>query len=153
VSSLRRGHADILCIAPILTDDPRRESATSPECHTACAKEGGQHTRYGGRHTRYDQNQRTRTVSSHDSSQHLRLRVFNPSTIAYFHLKMRFDSSNRSGAPPTFTWSFTCMGCSFTGKKYAWNVKFVSCPQKNLTLSMKVFEIDVKMFDSSNAIP
>ena len=26
VSSLRRGHANILCIAPILTDDPRRES-------------------------------------------------------------------------------------------------------------------------------
>jgi len=26
VSSLRRGHANILCVAPILTDDPRRES-------------------------------------------------------------------------------------------------------------------------------
>ena len=26
VSSLRRGHANFLCIAPILTDDPRRES-------------------------------------------------------------------------------------------------------------------------------
>ena len=26
VSSLRRGHANLLCIAPILTDDPRRES-------------------------------------------------------------------------------------------------------------------------------
>jgi hypothetical protein len=26
VSSLRRGHANILCIVPILTDDPRRES-------------------------------------------------------------------------------------------------------------------------------
>ena len=26
VSSLRRGHADLLCIVPILTDDPRRES-------------------------------------------------------------------------------------------------------------------------------
>ena len=25
VSSLRRGHANLLCIAPILTDDPRRE--------------------------------------------------------------------------------------------------------------------------------
>ena len=26
VSSLRRGHATLLCIVPILTDDPRRES-------------------------------------------------------------------------------------------------------------------------------
>ena len=26
VSSLRRGHANLLCIVPILTDDPRRES-------------------------------------------------------------------------------------------------------------------------------
>ena len=26
VSSLRRGHAKLLCIVPILTDDPRRES-------------------------------------------------------------------------------------------------------------------------------
>ena len=26
VSSLRRGHANILCIVPSLTDDPRRES-------------------------------------------------------------------------------------------------------------------------------
>ena len=26
VSSLSRGHANILCIVPILTDDPRRES-------------------------------------------------------------------------------------------------------------------------------
>ena len=25
-SSLRRGHANLLCIVPILTDDPRRES-------------------------------------------------------------------------------------------------------------------------------
>ena len=25
VSSLRRGHADLLCIASMLTDDPRRE--------------------------------------------------------------------------------------------------------------------------------
>ena len=31
VSSLRRGHANLLCIVPILTDDPRRESEwTSP---------------------------------------------------------------------------------------------------------------------------
>ena len=27
VSSLRKGHANILCIVPILTDDPRRESS------------------------------------------------------------------------------------------------------------------------------
>ena len=26
VSSLRRGHANLLCIVPLLTDDPRRES-------------------------------------------------------------------------------------------------------------------------------
>jgi len=26
VSSLRRGHANILCLVPILTDDPRGES-------------------------------------------------------------------------------------------------------------------------------
>ena len=26
VSSLRRGHANLLCIVPILTDDPRRDS-------------------------------------------------------------------------------------------------------------------------------
>ena len=32
VSSLRRGHANILCIVPILTDDPRRESAKSHGC-------------------------------------------------------------------------------------------------------------------------
>ena len=35
VSSLRRGHANLLCIVPILTDDPRRES-NSPRprfCH------------------------------------------------------------------------------------------------------------------------
>ena len=29
VSSLRRGHANLLCIVPILTDDPRRESTAS----------------------------------------------------------------------------------------------------------------------------
>ena len=29
VSSLRRGHANLLCIVPILTDDPRRESTSS----------------------------------------------------------------------------------------------------------------------------
>ena len=32
VSSLRRGHANLLCIAPILTDDPRRESETNICC-------------------------------------------------------------------------------------------------------------------------
>ena len=30
VSSLRRGHANLLCIVPILTDDPRRESESTP---------------------------------------------------------------------------------------------------------------------------
>ena len=29
VPSLRRGHANILCVVPILTDDPRRESSAS----------------------------------------------------------------------------------------------------------------------------
>ena len=29
VSSLRRGHANLLCIVPMLTDDPRRESSNS----------------------------------------------------------------------------------------------------------------------------
>ena len=42
VSSLRRGHANLLCIVPILTDDPRRESvnscAAARECRAAlCA--------------------------------------------------------------------------------------------------------------------
>jgi hypothetical protein len=32
VSSLRRGHANLLCIVPILTDDPRRESNMT-ECN------------------------------------------------------------------------------------------------------------------------
>ena len=32
VSSLRRGHANLLCIVPILTDDPRRESRKSSGC-------------------------------------------------------------------------------------------------------------------------
>jgi len=31
VSSLRRGHANLLCIVPILTDDPRRESKTTAD--------------------------------------------------------------------------------------------------------------------------
>ena len=30
VSSLRRGHASLLCVVPILTDDPRRESEDEP---------------------------------------------------------------------------------------------------------------------------
>ena len=36
VSSLRRGHANLLCIVPILTDDPRRESKCifRSECST-----------------------------------------------------------------------------------------------------------------------
>ena len=35
VSSLRRGHANLLCIVPILTDDPRRESkSVSAEART-----------------------------------------------------------------------------------------------------------------------
>ena len=32
VSSLRRGHANLLCIVPILTDDPRRESIVHVFC-------------------------------------------------------------------------------------------------------------------------
>jgi hypothetical protein len=32
VSSLRRGHANLLCIVPILKDDPRRESAGKMRC-------------------------------------------------------------------------------------------------------------------------
>ena len=32
VSSLRRGHANLLCIVPILTDDPRRESIAAGAC-------------------------------------------------------------------------------------------------------------------------
>jgi hypothetical protein len=31
VSSLRRGHANLLCIVPMLTDDPRRESTAGPD--------------------------------------------------------------------------------------------------------------------------
>ena len=37
VSSLRRGHANLLCIIPILTDDPRRESKVTARWNsTAC---------------------------------------------------------------------------------------------------------------------
>ena len=37
VSSLRRGHANLLCIVPILTDDPRRESRRHRQpCRTPC---------------------------------------------------------------------------------------------------------------------
>ena len=37
VSSLRRGHANLLCIVPILTDDPRRVSALAgPAASTLC---------------------------------------------------------------------------------------------------------------------
>ena len=38
VSSLRRGHANLLCIVPILTDDPRRES-NWPWCFRGHTKE------------------------------------------------------------------------------------------------------------------
>ena len=40
VSSLRRGHANLLCIVPILTDDPRRESTLNfrLKCSTIHAK-------------------------------------------------------------------------------------------------------------------
>ena len=40
VSSLRRGHANLLCIVPILTDDPRRESkiAHSDLCLRSCVE-------------------------------------------------------------------------------------------------------------------
>ena len=37
VSSLRRGHANLLCIVPILTDDPRRESESVLERMSAIA--------------------------------------------------------------------------------------------------------------------
>ena len=40
VSSLRRGHANLLCIVPILTDDPRRESKmkmTLKLAHSFCS--------------------------------------------------------------------------------------------------------------------
>ena len=43
VSSLRRGHANLLCIVPILTDDPRRESEKSCSqlrCVPAMCKNG-----------------------------------------------------------------------------------------------------------------
>src|SRR6056300_326773 len=33
VSSLRRGHANLFCIVPILTDDPRRESNVMAHRH------------------------------------------------------------------------------------------------------------------------
>ena len=36
VSSLRRGHANLLCIVPILTDDPRRESNESMASKCMC---------------------------------------------------------------------------------------------------------------------
>ena len=37
VSSLRRGHANILCIVPSLTDDPRRESGSAT--NRCCTKQ------------------------------------------------------------------------------------------------------------------
>ena len=36
VSSLRRGHANLLCIVPILTDDPRRESKNITSAFYPC---------------------------------------------------------------------------------------------------------------------
>ena len=36
VSSLRRGHANLLCIVPILTDDPRRESKIEGDNNGQC---------------------------------------------------------------------------------------------------------------------
>jgi hypothetical protein len=41
VSSLRRGHANLLCIVPILTDDPRRESK---QTSTEDCRQGDQNT-------------------------------------------------------------------------------------------------------------
>ena len=38
MSSLRRGHANLLCIVPILTDDPRRESRKC-HCATCCCEQ------------------------------------------------------------------------------------------------------------------
>ena len=35
VSSLRRGHANLLCVVPILTDDPRRETENL-SCFSVC---------------------------------------------------------------------------------------------------------------------
>ena len=42
VSSLRRGHANLLCVVPILTDDPRRESRseTKEMCGNGKARRG-----------------------------------------------------------------------------------------------------------------
>ena len=36
MSSLRRGHANLLCIVPILTDDPRRASETETRASDQC---------------------------------------------------------------------------------------------------------------------
>ena len=36
VSSLRRGHANLICIVPILTDDPRRESDLGQHASFCC---------------------------------------------------------------------------------------------------------------------
>ncbi len=56
VSSLRRGHANLLCIVPILTDDPRRESDSQCYAKQVCAllpKQvcGHEHTRNTYTHT------------------------------------------------------------------------------------------------------
>ena len=39
VSSLRRGHASLLCIVPTLTDDPRRESNSTADTCFRCHRE------------------------------------------------------------------------------------------------------------------
>ena len=41
VSSLRRGHANLLCIVPILTDDPRRESSCKGDARGPQRGDGG----------------------------------------------------------------------------------------------------------------
>ena len=44
VSSLRRGHANLLCIVPILTDDPRRKSSLFMCCFVVFLRRpGGDH--------------------------------------------------------------------------------------------------------------
>ena len=45
VSSLRRGHANLLCIVPILTDDPRRESN-----HFGAARHYDHRSHFGSRY-------------------------------------------------------------------------------------------------------
>ena len=59
VSSLRRGHANLLCIVPILTDDPRRESNTTRE-----TKKQTEDYKVGrGPHSNVSKSQRSNTLS------------------------------------------------------------------------------------------